>query len=89
MSQAKSMVRPMYLSLDRFQQMKLDRMACLLEELEQAKTIGIKEFLSHIAVDYGIRRNTGNEYLQDWLDAGCISIKDGKIKFQRRPKGME
>ena len=90
MSNVEKKPSTIYPHIDRFQRMKKGRMRCLLEELEQVGTIGIKDFLSHIAVDYGIRRSTGHEYIQDWLDAGCISIEDGKIKFLRKqPKGWE
>jgi len=89
MSQAEAKVRTIYLHLDRFQQMKQERMRCLLEELEQIGTIGIKDFLSHIAVHYGIRRSTGLEYIQDWLDARCIAIERSKIKFLKKPEGLE
>lgn len=76
------------LHLDRFQRMKRDRMRCLLEELERVKAMKIKDFLSHIAINYGIRRTTGEEYIRDWLDAGCIAIENDKIKFLRKqPKG--
>lgn len=86
MSNAEKKPTMIFLHLDRFQQMKRERMRCLLEELEQVGTIGIKDFLSHIAIHYGIRRTTGQEYIQDWLDAGCISVEDGKIKFLQKPK---
>jgi hypothetical protein len=89
MSKVKKKPRRIFLHLDRFQQMKQERMRCLLEELEQNGETNLNEFLSRISIDYGIRRNTGKEYIQDWLDAGCISIQGNKIKFLRKPKGWE
>jgi hypothetical protein len=69
--------------LDRFQIMKRGRMKFLLREIESAKEIGVSEWLSKIAVRYGIRRNTGIEYLNDWQDGGYITIENGVIKFLR------
>lgn len=89
MSNVRKKPRTIFLHIDRFQQMKQERMRYLLEELEQNGETNLNEFLSHISIDYGIRRATGKEYLQDWIDAGCISIQGNKIKFLRKPKGWE
>ena len=89
MSHVEKKPRTIFLHLDRFQQMKQERMKYLLEKLEQNGETNLNEFLSHISIDYGIRRNTGKEYIQDWLDAGCITIQGDKIKFLRNPKRWE
>lgn len=73
------------LHLDRFQQMKRDRMRCLLEELERVKAMKIKDFLSHISINYGIRRATGEEYIRDWVDAGCVIVEGDTLKFVTKP----
>jgi hypothetical protein len=61
-------------------------MRALLEELQQFGEISVTEFLSYIAVRYGIRRATGFEYLDDWLDGGYITIQDNIIKFIKKPE---
>jgi len=75
-----------YSNLDRFQKMKQIRMRVLLEEIEKIKEISVAEFLSYIAVRYGIRRATGYEYLNDWVDGGYITIQDNVIKFVKKPE---
>lgn len=61
-------------------------MRVLLEEIEKIKEISVAEFLSYIAVRYGIRRATGYEYLNDWVDGGYITIQDNVIKFVKKPE---
>jgi hypothetical protein len=48
-----------YPNLDVFQRKKQNRMRALLEEIEKLGQIYVTEFLSYIAVRYGIRRATG------------------------------
>lgn len=76
----------MYANLDRFQKMKLKRMNILLREIESSGEIAVTEFLGYIAVRYGIRRTTGLEYLDDWVDSGYISISNDVIKFVKKPQ---
>jgi hypothetical protein len=76
----------MYPQLDIFQQKKFERMKILLEEIEQRKKVSVKEFLSSIAVSYGIRRKTGLEYISDWVDGEYISVQNGVITFLKKPK---
>lgn len=64
--------------------MKQGRMKSLLEDLEKRKRISVTEFLSYIAVNYGIRRSTGQEYLRDWIDGGYITIEKGIIFFLKK-----
>jgi hypothetical protein len=61
--------------------MKRGRMSALLEEIQNKKEMSVTEFLSYIAVKYGIRRATGQEYLRDWLDGGYITIERDVIRF--------
>jgi hypothetical protein len=75
-----------YPNLDRFQRMKQSRMRALLEEIQKTGMIPINEFLSYIAVKYGIRRATGYEYLDDWADGGYITVQNGIIKFVKKPE---
>lgn len=79
----------MYPHLDRFQIMKKERMKNLLLELEEAKAIPVRRFLSMVAVNYGIRRTTALEYIRDWEDGGYISVEKNVIKFIKRPDEME
>jgi len=64
--------------------MKKGRMAFLLNEIEATKEIEIPKFLGSIAVKYGIREATGREYINDWLNAGCISVENNVITFVRK-----
>jgi hypothetical protein len=75
-----------YSNLDIFQRKKQNRMRALLEEIEKLGQISLTEFLSYIAVRYGIRRTTGFEYLDDWVDGGYITIQDNIIKFVKKPE---
>ena len=75
------MSNSIYPHLDRFQFMTRGRMSALLEEIRSKKEMSVTKFLSYIAVKYGIRRATGQEYLRDWLDGGYITIEKDVIKF--------
>lgn len=77
---------PIHLHLDRFQLDKRARMKYLLEEIERSGEVPIPKFLSSIAVQYGIRRATGLEYLRDWIDGDYISIKNNIIRFLKKPE---
>ena len=73
-------------SLDIFQVKKRKRMMILLAEIEQMKRIPLKEFFSHVAVQYGIRRDTAVEYVEDWIDGGYISVENNVIHFIKKPE---
>jgi hypothetical protein len=77
--------KPINLHLDRFQDDKRHRMKYLLEEIEEKKEMHISSFLSHAAVNYGIRRATSLEYLEDWTDGGYIVIDKNIIRFVKKP----
>jgi len=64
-------------------------MKCLLEEIETMGEILVSKFLSYIAIRYGIRRDTGLEYIRDWCDGGYISIHNDIIKFMKKPDWWE
>ena len=67
-------------SLDRFQKMKRDRIAFVVYELyRRGGEANLKEFEGSIAVNYGIRRATIDEYLGDLQYCGAIEIKKNKI----------
>ena len=76
----------MKLALDRFQLMKKERMQYLLEELEEKKEVKLSEFLSSIAIQYGIRKATGLEYIQAWVDGGYVSVQGDVIRFLKKPE---
>jgi hypothetical protein len=71
-------------NLDKWEHMKQGRMAFLLDQIEAAGEIPVSEFLGYTAVKYGIREATGREYVRDWENAGCISVRNGVIKFVRK-----
>ncbi len=67
-------------SLDRFQRMKRDRIANILYELyERDGEAELREFSGSIAVNYGIRRQTLSEYLEDLKAAGIIEVRKDRI----------
>jgi hypothetical protein len=76
----------MYLCLDRFQKLKLRRMRCLLQEIMKAGEMPVPKFISYVANRYGLRRATAEEYLDEWLDGGYVSIQDNIIKFIKKPE---
>jgi hypothetical protein len=78
--------RPLDPHLDKFQKDKRARMKYLFNEIESRKEITTDEFLGSIAVNHGIRRATGEEYLQDWMDAGYITIQKNMIKLVKKPE---
>jgi len=77
---------PINLVLDKFQWMKYERMKYLLDELEEIREVRLSEYLSHLAIDYGIRKKTALEYIEAWKDGGCITVKGDKIKFLKKPE---
>jgi len=67
-------------SLDKFQKMKRERIAYLVFELYRRDgEAELREFKGSIAVNYGIRRETVDEYLGDLLSYGMIEIANNKI----------
>ncbi len=76
--------RSIFLDLDRFQKMKLRRMRILLREIETRGEVDVNQFLGSIASNHGIRRNTGEEYLRDWIDAGNITVQKNIIHFVKK-----
>jgi len=60
-------------------------MRLLLDEIEQKKEVPIQEFYSYVAIMYGIRKPTVEEYLEAWFDSGYIRIEKGIIKFIKKP----
>ena len=71
-------------NLDKWEKMKLGRMQSLLAQIEDMKKIEVCKFLGIIAVKYGIRETTGREYIRDWINAGCITVKDDVIYFVKK-----
>ena len=66
--------------LDRFQKQKQKRIAFMLYELVRRGGKADKnEFMGSIAVNYGIRRKTQEEYLEDLKYAGAIDITENNI----------
>ena len=66
--------------LDRFQRQKQKRIAFMLYELVRRGGKADKnEFMGSIAVNYGIRRKTQEEYLEDLKYAGAIDITENNI----------
>lgn len=74
------------LVLDKFQIMKQRRMKYLLEKLEQKGQMKLREFLSSLAIHYGIRKSTGMEYIEAWVDGGYVSVEGDVIKFLKKPE---
>jgi len=69
-----------YASLDRFQKMKRQRVAYMLDELlERGGEADLNEFIGSIAMNFGIRRKTQEEYLQDLKYAGAIDVRNDKV----------
>ena len=66
--------------LDRFQKQKQKRIAFMLYELVRKGGKADKnEFMGSIAVNYGIRRKTQEEYLEDLKYSGAIDITENNI----------
>ena len=66
--------------LDRFQKQKQKRIAYMLYELVRRGGKADKnEFIGSIAVNYGIRRKTQEEYLEDLKYSGAIDITENNI----------
>jgi len=75
--------------LDRWQLMRRERLAFIMEMLESLKEVDLDQFLGSIGTEYGIRRQTSKEYLKDLLDYGVIGISDGKIKWLGKKESEE
>ena len=66
--------------LDRFQQMKRDRIAYIISELVRRNgEADIKELMGSLAINYGIRRKTQEEYFEDLKYAGAIDVMGNSI----------
>lgn len=70
-------------ALDKFQRMKRERIAFIVYELlERGGEANLEEFKGSIAVNYGIRQVTLEEYFEDLKSAGMICTD--KIKLVLR-----
>jgi len=66
--------------LDRFQRDKRKRVAYMVYELVRRGGKAEKnEFMGSIAVNYGIRRRTQEEYFEDLKYAGAIDVTENEI----------
>jgi hypothetical protein len=70
--------------IDFWQMMKRDRMKFLLDEIQELGEVEVSKFLGLIAVKYGIRKATGEEYINDWINAGCITVVNNIIRFVKK-----
>jgi hypothetical protein len=67
-------------SLDKFQKMKRDRIAYIISELVRRNgEADLKEFMGSIAMNYGIKRRTREEYFEDLKYAGAIDVMGNSI----------
>jgi hypothetical protein len=67
-------------SLDIFQKKKKERIAYLVHELlERGGEADLNEFKGSVAVHWGIRQKTQDEYIQDLKSAGAINVHENKI----------
>jgi hypothetical protein len=65
-------------SLDKFQKMKRDRIAYIISELVRRNgEADLKEFMGSIAMNYGIRKKTQEEYFEDLKYAGAMDVMEG------------
>jgi hypothetical protein len=65
-------------SLDRFQKMKRQRVAYVVSELVKRNgEADLREFMGSIAMNYGIRKKTQEEYFEDLKYAGAIDVTEG------------
>jgi len=66
--------------LDKFQRQKQKRIAFMLYELvRRGGKVDKNEFMGSIAVNYGIRRKTQQEYLEDLKYSGAIDVTENNI----------
>jgi len=67
-------------SLDKFQKMKRHRVAYVVSELVKRNgKADLREFMGSIAMNYGIRKKTQEEYFEDLKYAGAIDVTESKI----------
>jgi len=75
--------------LDPWQIKRRNRLTFIMQELRSKKEVDVDQFLGLLGTKYGIRRQTGKEYLKDLLDYGVIEISDGKIKWLGKKESKE
>jgi len=67
-------------SLDKFQKMKRDRIAYIISELVKRNgEADLRELMGSLAMNYGIRRKTQEEYFEDLKYAGAIDVMGNSI----------
>ena len=67
--------------LDPWQEKRKQRIASIMELLRAEKEFDENQFLGLMSTEYGIRRQTLQEYLKGLQDYGVIEINSGKIKW--------
>jgi hypothetical protein len=67
-------------SLDKFHKMKRDRIAYIISELVKRNgEADIRELMGSLAMNYGFRRKTQEEYFEDLKYAGAIDVTENSI----------
>jgi len=75
--------------LDKFQQMRRERIRLVEEELREKKEVGLGRFRAEMGIKYGIRPSTLFEYLDSLEEMGCIRIEGRLIRYLGDSKTAE
>jgi DeoR/GlpR family transcriptional regulator of sugar metabolism len=67
--------------LDRLQELRKQRIQSIAELIREAGSVNLREFSAKVSVEYGIRRRTLMEYLEDLQYMGKIRIEGDTVRW--------
>jgi predicted ArsR family transcriptional regulator len=72
------------MGLDRLQEMRKRRVQEVAKMIEEAGSLSLREFAARMSFEFGIRRQTLMEYLEDLEALGLIKVEGDAVKWVGR-----
>jgi len=69
------------MGLDRLQEMRKRRIDEIAKMIKEAGSVKLREFAAKISYEYGIRRQTLMEYLEDLEALGKVKIESDVVRW--------
>ena len=67
--------------MDRLQELRRRRIERIGEMIKEAGSVSLREFAARVSVEYGIRRRTLMEYLEDLQYMGRVKVEGDTVRW--------
>ena len=67
--------------MDRLQEMRKKRVQMIADMIKSAGSVNLREFSAKISVEYGIRRRTLMEYIEDLQYMKLVKVEGDTVKW--------